>query len=119
MNVLISLSSFGAAEVGRHGQLWCARLALEAGADGVEVREELLRDAAGELPALAGLAAVYSSPQGLWAHDGTLDEGALVRGLAAAGTLRAHRLKMSIGGFGAASHASLPRLKALLDAQAV
>ena len=119
MNVLISLSSFGAAEVGRHGQLWCTRLALEAGADGVEVRGELLRDAAGELPALAGLAAVYSSPEGLWAHDGTLDEGALARGLAAANTLRAHRLKMSIGRFGAASHASLPRLKSLLDAQAV
>jgi sugar phosphate isomerase/epimerase len=119
MSVLISLSSFGAAEVGRHGQLWCTRLAMEAGADGVEVRGELLRDAASELPSLAGLAVVYSSPEGLWAHDGNLDEGALARGLAAADTLRAHRLKMSIGGFGAASHASLPRLRSLLDAQAV
>ena len=34
--VLISLTSFGAAEVGRHGQLWFARLSVEAGADGVE-----------------------------------------------------------------------------------
>lgn len=117
MNVVISLSSFGAAEVGRHGQLWCTRLALEAGADSVEVRGELLRDAAAELPALAGLASVYSSPEGLWADDGTLDEGALARGLAAASVLRAHRLKMSIGGYGASSQGSLARLKELLDDQ--
>ncbi|VTU26287.1 Xylose isomerase-like TIM barrel [Variovorax sp. PBL-H6] len=117
MNVLISLSSFGAAEVGRHGQLWCTRLALEAGADSVEVRGELLREAAAELPALAGLASVYSSPEGLWSDDGALNEGALARGLAAAGVLRAHRLKMSIGGYGGGS--SLARLKALLDGQAV
>jgi sugar phosphate isomerase/epimerase len=118
MNVLISLSSFGAAEVGRHGQLWCTRLALEAGADSVEVRGELLRDAAAELPALAGLASVYSSPEGLWADDGALDEGALARGLAAASVLRAHRLKMSIGGYGSGSQRSLARLKELLDDRA-
>ncbi|VTU24262.1 glutamine ABC transporter ATP-binding protein [Variovorax sp. RA8] len=119
MNVLISLSSFGAAEVGRHGQLWCTRLSLEAGADSVEVRGELLRDAAAELPALAGLASVYSSPEGLWADGGALDEGALARGLAAAGVLRAHRLKMSIGGYAEGSESSLARLKGLLDDQAV
>ncbi|WP_077002523.1 sugar phosphate isomerase/epimerase [Variovorax sp. KK3] len=117
--VLISLSSFGAAEVGRHGQLWCTRLALEAGADSVEVRGELLREPAAELGALAGLASVYSSPEGLWAADGSLDEGALARGLAAATALRAHRLKMAIGGFAAASQFSLAKLKALLDAQPV
>ena len=119
MNVLISLSSFGAAEVGRHGQVWCARLALEAGADSVEVRGELLREAAAELPALAGLAAVYSSPEGLWTRGGMLDEGALARGLAAAGVLRAPRLKMAIGGYGDGSRDSLARLKALLDEQAI
>ena len=74
MKVLISLSSFGAAETGRHGQLWCTDLAQQAGADGVEVRGELLRDAATELPALAGRAAVYSSPEGLWTLQGELDE---------------------------------------------
>ena len=114
--VLISLSSFGAAETGRHGQLWCIELAAQAGADGVEVRGELLRDVSAELPALAGRAAVYSSPEGLWTHDGLLDEAALQRGLHAAQVLRAPRLKMSIGGFGAQSHASLPQLKALLQA---
>ena len=116
MKVLISLSSFGAAEPGRHGQLWCTDLAQQAGADGVEVRGELLRDAATELPALAGRAAVYSSPEGLWTPQGALDEAALARGVQAAQVLRAPRLKMSIGGFSSSSHASLHRLKALLQA---
>ncbi|PJI98320.1 sugar phosphate isomerase/epimerase [Acidovorax sp. 69] len=119
MTVLISLSSFGAAETGRHGQLWCTELAKHAGADGVEVRGELLRDAATELPVLAGLAAVYSSPEGLWTLQGQLDEAALDRGLHAAKVLHAPRLKMSIGGFGTQSHASLLRLKILLQAQPV
>jgi len=112
--VLISLSSFGAAEVGRRGQLWCAQLAMAAGADSVEVRGELLRDPATELPALAGLASVYSSPEGLWAEGGWLDSAALGRGLAAATTLGARRLKMSIGDFCASSHGSLAGLRSQL-----
>ena len=115
----VSLSSFGAAEVGRHGQLWCTELAQRAGADGVEVRGEMLRDPATELAALAGRAAVYSSPEGLWAMDGVLDEAALQRGQHAARAVGAPRLKMAIGGFGAGSHASLARLKALLQGQPV
>ena len=94
--VLVSLSSFGAAEVRRHGQAWFAALSLEAGADAVEVRGELLNDARSELPALRGMAAVYSSPEGLRA-GGRFDAGALERGLEAAGLLGAARLKMSIG----------------------
>jgi sugar phosphate isomerase/epimerase len=103
--ILISLSSFGAAEVRRHGQLWFARLAHAAGADGVEVRGELLADAAAELPAIAGAArelaldVVYSSPQGLWQADGTLDADALDAALHSARLLGAARVKMSIGGF--------------------
>jgi sugar phosphate isomerase/epimerase len=109
--VLISLGAFGAAEVRRHGQLWFTRLAQAAGADGVEVRGELLLDPAGELPAIGralrehGSAVVYSSPEGLWAADGALDAAALERALAAARALGAPRLKMSIGGFGAGSSA--------------
>jgi sugar phosphate isomerase/epimerase len=113
--VLISLSSFGAAEVRRHGQLWFARLAAEAGADGVEVRGELLNDAATELPAIAAalpaLQRVYSSPEGLWSDDGTPDLAALERGLAAAQALAAPRLKMSIGGWRAASAGALTAVR--------
>jgi sugar phosphate isomerase/epimerase len=112
--ILISLSAFGAAEVRRHGQLWFARLAQQAGADGVEVRGELLVDAAAELPAIADavprLQRVYSSPEGLWTDDGALDAAALERALAAALALAAPRLKMSIGGWCASSAATLPAL---------
>ena len=123
--VLISLSSYGAAEVRRHGQLRFARLARAAGADGVEVRGELLVDPAAELPVLAdaareaGLQVVYSSPQGLWCGDGALDEAALDGGLKAASALRASRLKMAIGAFGANSPATLKTLKQRLDGQPV
>lgn len=103
--VLISLSSFGAAEVRRHGQLWFTRLAQEAGADGVEVRGELLVDPARELPEIAqavrswGGQLVYSSPEPLWNADGSLDVTAVQRAVDAARLLGAPRLKMSIGDF--------------------
>jgi len=118
-SVLISLSSFGAAEVGRHGQLWCTEIARQAGADGSEVRGELLRDATAELPTLQGRAAVYSSPEGLFAPNGSLDVVALTRGLHIAQSLQAARLKMAIGDFSGNSHDSLPALKQQLAQQHV
>ncbi|MEX8519666.1 MAG: sugar phosphate isomerase/epimerase family protein [Leptothrix sp. (in: b-proteobacteria)] len=99
--VLISLSSFGAAEVRRHGQLWFARLAAEAGADGIEVRAELLADPDAELPAIAqalpDLLRVYSTPEPLCTEDGAIDLAALDRAIQAAQRLEAPRLKMSLG----------------------
>ena len=106
---LISLTSFGNAEVRRHGQLYFAQLSAAAGADGFEVREELLIDAVQELPALAAYAqahqlrTVYSCPQPLFAVDGTLDTAVLQHAIAATHTLGAPWLKMSIGGFAAQS----------------
>ncbi|MGN6581538.1 MAG: sugar phosphate isomerase/epimerase family protein [Bordetella sp.] len=110
---LISLTSFGAAEVLRHGQLWFARLSQAAGADGVEVREELLRDAARELPELAAwareashdgaMAVVYSCPQPLYDADGARALPTLQHAIATSQRLGAGRLKMSIGGFSARS----------------
>lgn len=120
--ILVSLSAFGAAEVRRHGQLWFAELSMAAGADGVEVRSELLVDAACELPAIAqavraaGKSVVYSSAEDLWAADGTLNVPALERALAAAQTVGAARLKMAIGGFGPASHPTLLLLQDRLQA---
>jgi len=114
-DILISLSSYGAAEVRRHGQLPFVRMAAQAGADGVEVRGELLLRAGEELPAIAEAAAhvqrVYSSPEGLWSEQGELDRYALDRGIAAAGVLDAPRLKMSIGAWNPASAASLKSLR--------
>lgn len=119
--VLISLSSFGAAEVRRHGQLWFARLSHAAGADGIEVRGELLTDPAAELRVLAravrdmGMDLVYSSPDALWRGDGALDETAVEEALARATLAGARRLKMSIGGFNAASVSSLSALRQRLS----
>lgn len=117
--ILISLSSFGAAEVGRHGQLWFARLAQQAGADGFEVRGELMRDGLDELAAIAAalpeMQRVYSSPEGLWAVDGSLDHCALERGLSAARALGSPRLKMSIGGYRAEAAESLTALGQLIE----
>lgn len=119
--ILISLSAFGAAEVRRHGQAWFSELSLAAGADGVEVRSELLVDPVNELPAIAHAlrsvanCLVYSSAQYLWAADGQLDTSALETALSATQTLGAARLKMSIGGFGAASHRTLDDLQARLQ----
>lgn len=116
--ILISLTAFGAAEVGRHGQPWFARLASEAGADAVEVRGELLREDSlhDELALLAPFAAVYSEPVVLWTQEGELDTGVLERGLARAAALGAPRLKMSIGGWTRASSDSLLELKSILSA---
>ena len=102
---LISLTSFGNAEVRRHGQLYFAQLSHQAGANGFEVREELLIDAARELPLLAAYArdqqldVVYSCPQPLFAMDGSLDIAVLQHAISASKVLGAHWLKMSIGGF--------------------
>lgn len=120
-SVFISLSAFGAAEVRRHGQLWFSELSLAAGADGVEVRSELLVEPARELPLIAkalraaGKTLVYSSAEFLWGADGTLDEPALERALAATGTLGAARLKMAIGGFRPGSYPTLIRLQERLQ----
>jgi len=121
--ILISLSSFGAAEVRRHGQRWFAQLAEQAGADGIEVRGELLADTDAELPALADLAArqqrVYSSPEGLWTGAGEFDLNALERGLHATTLLAAPRLKMSIGGWSLRALESLTALRERLADTAI
>src|SRR5204863_2376680 len=101
--------------VRRHGQAWFARLAADAGADGIEVRGELLVGGDRELAAIADAAGplqrVYSSADGLWRADGTLDADALDRAAAAATRLGAPRMKMSIGGWSNASTASFDTLR--------
>ena len=99
----------------RHGQRWFARLAHAAGADGVEVRGELLMGDEEELRSVgacvreSSMLCVYSSPEGLWTGDGALDHAALERAIDAALRLGAPRLKMSIGGFREESAMTLPR----------
>lgn len=123
--ILISLTSFGAAEVRRHGQQWFAECSHEAGADGVEVRGELLVDPGTEIDALArtiavhGMAAVYSNPDPLWLDGGALNEASLREGLARAQALGASRLKMSIGAYLAASPGAIEALARVLAGASV
>lgn len=115
--VLVSLGSFGAAEVRRHGQLYFARLAHDAGADGVEVRGELLTDPVSELAALrgTGLVRVYSSPEPLFQREAGLDGDALDRAMDRADALGAPQVKMSIGVFGGSTRAMAHMLAALRE----
>jgi len=100
--VLVSLGSYGAWEVRRHGQAAFARIALDAGADGVEVRGELLTGAGDELTRIRSIVGearlVYSSPEGLW-RDGAFDDAAVGRAIDAARLLGAPQVKMAIGAF--------------------
>jgi sugar phosphate isomerase/epimerase len=120
LTVFISLSSFGAAEVRRHGQLWFSQLSFDAGADGVEVRSELIVDELHELAAIRQLASeekkalVYSCALPLWDPIGELDSNALNRAIQATLTLGATRLKMSIGGFNPSSRSTLDTVHAML-----
>lgn len=119
--VLISLSSFGAQEVRRHGQLWFANLSFEAGANGVEVRSELVTDELHELAMIRQLASeahktlVYSCARPLWTAQGELDTSAFNAAIQATLTLGASRLKMAIGGFNPSSHRTLDTVQAILQ----
>ncbi len=123
--IIVSLTSFGASEVRRHGQRWFIELCKAAGADGVEVRGELLQGRDDELIELAatirstGLASVYSCPDMLWDVDGALNLPALDRSLSAALVLHARVLKMSIGAFGKATPNTFDVLKQRLAGQGV
>ncbi|HUG58268.1 MAG TPA: TIM barrel protein [Candidimonas sp.] len=123
--IIISLSSFGASEVRRHGQRWFVELCHAAGADGVEIRGELLQGRNNELAELAasvrdaGMTCVYSSPEMLWDQAGALNLPALERGLAGAIALNAPVLKMSIGAFSQAGVNGLDLMKQRLASQNV
>jgi sugar phosphate isomerase/epimerase len=123
--IIISLSSFGASEVRRHGQRWFVELCHAAGADGVEIRGELLQGRNNELAELAtavrdaGMACVYSSPEMLWDQTGALNLPALERGLAGAIALNAPVLKMSIGAFSSGDADDLNTMKQRLDGQSI
>ncbi len=123
--IIVSLGSFGASEVRRHGQGWFIELCRKAGADGVEIRSELLQGLDGEIAGLAaslreaGLACVYSCADMLWDETGALSLPVLELGLANAAALDSPILKMSLGAFGRESQATLDVLTQRLARQAV
>ncbi|SAK87575.1 xylose isomerase domain-containing protein [Caballeronia catudaia] len=106
--VVIVASAFGADAIRRDGHAVWAGAAARAGADGFEVRRELLADEADARPeALAqlgsqirahGLWAVYSTPATLFRDDGSLDIAALRLAIDEAAALGARIVKLQLGG---------------------
>jgi sugar phosphate isomerase/epimerase len=107
--VVVVASAFGADAIRRDGHgAWLAT-AAEAGAAGFEVRRELFRsDAEASFDALAllgraitrlGMWSVYSTPDSLYRHDGSLDRAALKAAVAEADALGARFVKLQLGAF--------------------
>jgi sugar phosphate isomerase/epimerase len=122
MPIIISLSSFGASEVKRHGQAKFVDLAIEAGADGIEVRSELLSTNKCELSSIAQQAEqmhrIFSCASPLFSPDGELLDENITYAFECAELLRADIIKFSIGGGSKASYKQLEDLSALMGSQA-
>jgi sugar phosphate isomerase/epimerase len=121
MPIVISLSSFGASEVKRHGQAKFVDIAKEAGADGIEVRSELLSHNKSELSLISQQAErmhrVFSCGSPLFSPDGELLNDNISYALECAELLRADVIKFSIGGGSKASYQQLKRLGSMLGSQ--
>ncbi|MFE8116770.1 sugar phosphate isomerase/epimerase family protein [Brenneria goodwinii] len=104
--IVVVTAAYGSDVVRRlGGQAALLPIIAESGADGVEIRRELLTEHELQtLPALAEriaqhqLFAVYSVPEGLFSHDGGLNP-ALGARLSEAGALNARAIKFSLGNY--------------------
>ncbi|MBD1554188.1 sugar phosphate isomerase/epimerase family protein [Pseudomonas typographi] len=116
-SVSVSVSSFGADAVRQQGQQAFVALVASAGAQYLELREELFT-ATPDLPALGaaiatqGLLCVYSSPLELWQVGSNAPAAALAHTLERAQACGARWLKVSLGHF--TPNADLKALAALL-----
>ncbi|WP_118178850.1 sugar phosphate isomerase/epimerase family protein [Paraburkholderia phosphatilytica] len=114
-DIAIVASAFGAEAVRRDGHRAWIDTAVRAGAAGFEVRRELFATPEQtELASLcflgssilnAGLWTVYSTPDELFAEDGTLNLRALRLARDEAATLRARIVKLQLGNFQGDAHA--------------
>lgn len=120
--IVISLSSFGTSEVKRHGQAKFVDIAKEAGADGVEIRSELLSPNKSELSFIAQQAEwmhrVFSCAVPLFSGNGELHSDNVTYALECAELLRADVIKFSIGSGSRASYHQYKRLASLLGNKA-
>ena len=115
--VSISLGSFGADQVRQCGQASFIQPLVHAGAQYIELREELFVTppdlaALGREIAAAELGCVYSSPIELWLADTATPNPELARALAAAAACGACWLKVSLGHY--RMNADFKALSALL-----
>lgn len=122
--VLVAASAFGADVVREHGHAWLLPTLTAAGADGIEVRRELMDG----IPLLADLAVlckriathdlfcVYSAPVELWRADGKFALWEMQQVMAQAVALEARFLKVSLGFYSAeCSDSELALLASFID----
>ncbi|QEL11510.1 TIM barrel protein [Kushneria phosphatilytica] len=118
--VMICTSAFGAEHVTRHGQGEMIAHIIAAGADGIELREELLSCHDHPLEALrcrlaeSGLSVVYSAATPLFDAQGDHDSEAIGRSLMRAEMLGATRIKFALGQWPANTASPERALQALL-----
>lgn len=99
--VLVSTSAYGQNLIATHGQAAVLPWLAAAGADGVEIRRELLPEdfadfiGLGQACAAQGLAVIYSAPDGLWEAGGLTVR--LDQRLDEAAALGAVAIKVSLG----------------------
>jgi len=112
--IVISLSSFGAIEVNRHGQAWFVNVVRKAGADGVEIRSEWLSRPDDEIQLIAlqceGLRTIYSCAAPLFTAQGELADEALDLAIRRGKAIGAETIKFSIGGGAKASSGQMQKL---------
>ncbi|MGX1193441.1 sugar phosphate isomerase/epimerase family protein [Metabacillus sp. SLBN-84] len=100
--IIVPMNVFDRKEVLEKGQLNFIRIAAEAGADGIEIRKELLseRDSLTylkeELERLS-MFTVYSAPAEVWREGGILNSSELVKVFGEALAVGAKWLKLSLG----------------------
>jgi sugar phosphate isomerase/epimerase len=115
--VVIVASAFGAEAVRRRGHAAWLETAAFTGAAGFEVRRELFLHEAeassealrslGTVVADRGMWSVYSTPEGLYRDDGTLNATGLAAAYGEADALGARWVKLQLGGFAGQADATM------------
>lgn len=101
--IYITTSAFGTKEVLDKGQKFYVPVIAEAGAKGVEIREELIKeddislDELSEIIKKEDLECVYSAPVTVWNENGELNKEVIYSTVAKAIKLRAKIVKFSLG----------------------
>lgn len=119
-DVYITISAFGQGEVLRNGQEYYIPISAAAGVDGIEIREELIRENDITLEKLRkiiekeNLECAYSAPVTLWNKAGELDKVTIYSTVEKALQVGARIVKISLGNY-RHSNLDMRTLKDIMD----
>jgi sugar phosphate isomerase/epimerase len=105
MHIVVTANAFGTEKVIELGQSYFVPIVSAAGGSGIEIRRELFIDFPFPLQDLAklitrhSLTAVYSAPDPVWLHDGSLNESVIQDVIQEGIVLGSSILKMSLGNY--------------------